>query len=135
MVIEPTYSNIINITSYLFFSFVCMYFIYILHLENSSFGGRGSWWKKNQNSLVTRWRQKKKIVSTKWQMCNSIIDKLLVKANVSLLPEAMLLLLFFLTCPVRNHELNRHIAKTPKFRHVDFKTMQMKKKLIFTSEL
>lgn len=135
MVIEPTYSNIINITSYLFLALhVCISSTF-LHLENSSFGGRGSWWKKNRIVLWQGDDKKKKIVSTKWQMCNSIIDKLLVKANVSLLPEAMLLLFFFLTSPVCNHELNRHIAKTPKFRHVDFKTMQMKKKLIFTSEL
>lgn len=134
MVIEPTYSNIINITSYLFFSFACMYFIYILHLENSSFGGRGSWWKKKQNSLVTRWRQKKRLFQQN--------DKCVIPLLISFLSKPMsryclkqCCCFFFLTCPVCNYELNRHIAKTPKFRHVDFKTMQMKKKRIFTSEL
>lgn len=134
MVIEPTYSNIINITSYLFFSFVCMYFIYILHLENSSFGGRGSWWKKNRIVLWQGDDKKKRLFQQN--------DKCVIPLLISFLSKPMsryclkqCCCFFFLTCPVRNHELNRHIAKTPKFRHVDFKTMQMKKKLIFTSEL
>lgn len=135
MVIEPTYCNIINITSYLFLALhVCISSTF-LHLENSSFGGRGSWWKKTRIVLWQGDDKKKRLFQQNDKCVIPLLISFLSKPMSRYCLKQCCCFSFFLTCSVCNHELNRHIAKTPKFRHVDFKTMQMKKKLIFTSEL